>query len=175
MSRKAVSLLRIAHILLFAGLTKHSHKRQSGECDSSPVLPYIFQEITPDNKHNGSMVAIAYSFDQVLEVTIVYPKPCSFPHKEPETQQVGLSLSWQQSKPQEDSVHQRRYNTVILTKALMNSGLFSVVFSSSLLFQAWEPTSLFKAELLVDEVEEDCREDNEDSNCRQKPNGLRSN
>lgn len=57
----------------------------------------------------------------------------------------------------------------------MNSGLFSVLFSSSLLLQAWEPTSLFKAEFLVDEVEEDCREDNEDSNCRQKPNGLRSN
>ena len=49
---------------------------------------------------------------------------------------------------------------MILTKALMNSGHFSVVFSSPLLFQAWEPTSLFKPELLVDEVEEDRREDN---------------
>lgn len=89
---------------------------------------------------------------------------------------MGLSLSSQQSKPQENSVHQRRCNTVILTKALTNSGLFFVVvFSSPLLFQAWEPTSLFKAELLVDEVEEDCRGDNKDSNCRQKPNSLRSN
>lgn len=66
---------------------------------------------------------------------------------------MGLSLSSQESKPQEDSVHQRQYNAVIPTKALMNSGLFFIVFSSPLLFQAWEPTSLFKAELLVDQVE----------------------
>lgn len=53
----------------------------SGECAFCPGLPSIFQEITPDNKDNESMVAIAYPFDQVLEVTIVYPKPCCFPHK----------------------------------------------------------------------------------------------
>lgn len=88
---------------------------------------------------------------------------------------MGLSLSSQQLKPQEDSVHQRWYNTVIVTEVLTNSGLFSVVFSSPLMFQAWDPTSLFKAELLVDEVEEDCWEDNEDSNCKKIPSGLRSN
>jgi len=88
---------------------------------------------------------------------------------------MSLSLSSLQSKPQEDSVHQRQYNAVILTTALANSGLSFVVFSSPLLFQAWEHTSLFKAELLADKVQEDCREDNEDSKCRQKPISLGSN
>lgn len=87
---------------------------------------------------------------------------------------MALSLSSLQSKPREDSVHQRRYNIVILTKALVNSRLFFVAFSSPL-FKAWESTSLFKAELLVDEEEEDGKEDNEVSNYRQKPSGLRSN
>lgn len=64
---------------------------------------------------------------------------------------------------------------MIFTKTLTISGRFSVAFSSPLLFHAWESTSLFKAELLVDELEEDCREDNEDSSCRHKPNGLRNN
>lgn len=146
---------------------------RAGSVLLSPVLTFIFQDITPDNKGNGNTVAIAYPYDQIWAVTL--QKPYCFPHKQPEKQQMGLCLSSQQSKPPEDSVHQRQCNTVTLTKALMISGLFFAVFSSPLLFQAWEPTSLFTAELLVDEVAEDCREGNEDSSCRQKLNGLRCN
>lgn len=80
-SRKAVPLLRIVHILFFTGLTEHSHNRQRAGSVFSPVQPSISQESTPDSKDNRSLVAIAYPFDQVLEVTIVYPKPCCFPRK----------------------------------------------------------------------------------------------
>lgn len=55
----------------------------------------------------------------------------------------------------------------------MSSGFFFVVFSSPLLFQAWEPTSPFTAELLVDELKEDCREDDEGSSPFLQKNEVR--
>jgi len=80
MSRKAASLLGAADILLFAGLTNHSHNRQRvGSVLSPQGCPPFSKRLLQTTKM--SMVAIAYPFDQVLEVTTAYPKPCCFPHK----------------------------------------------------------------------------------------------
>lgn len=144
---------------------------RAGSMLLSPGLTFMFQDITPDNKDNGNTGSNCISLWSNLGG--YYPKSYCFPHKQPEKQQMGLCLSSQQSKPPEDSVHQRQCNTVTLTKAFTSSGLFFAVISSPFLFQAWEPSSFLTAELLVDEGKENCREDNEGSNCRQK--GIRSN
>lgn len=129
---------------------------RAGSVLLSPVLTFFFQHITPDNKDSGNVVAITYPYGEIWEV--ITQNPTVFHTNNLRNSQVGLCSSSQQSKPPEDSVHQRQCNTVTLTKAFTSSGFFFTVFSSPLLFQAWELTSLFTAELLVDGVKEDCRE-----------------
>lgn len=67
MSRKAQLLLRNTFC---SSLDKHNTPTTDGAGSTLlySVLVFIFQDINPDNKDNGNMVAIAYPHDQIWEV-----------------------------------------------------------------------------------------------------------